>query len=64
MAPVGPLAFEPGAEVMATDDGSLGTVETCRPDGMVCVVWPSGTHEWLPSTQLRVRSYPDIQGTP
>jgi hypothetical protein len=41
-----PPKYWPGDPVIL-DDGTSATVEYARRDGMVCVMLPSGKHEWL-----------------
>jgi hypothetical protein len=47
-----PRTFLPGDAVRATDDDSLGTVQYSRADGMICVLWRSGTREWCHESSL------------
>jgi hypothetical protein len=51
--PQQPARFAVGDAVQAVDDGTPGTVDFTRRDGMVCVTWDhSGRREWVPQDQL------------
>ena len=39
--------FLPGDPVIDDEDGASGRVEFSRADGMCCIVWSTGSREWV-----------------